>query len=632
MLSAGIHWRGGPGRRGGSVSTKSVLWVGFGSVIALLTLVLVIVLPSSEDDCADQPTVSSSAPATPSGSPSGEAEAPDTAAPGSGVSNAPAAASNAPAAGTNTRSSMPNVPGAVPNTPGVPTARNAPGEVANRRAAGPIASGVPNSPAAGVNPAANQAADQPQAAGSLAPIRRTWPLPAGSFYVSDPFGARGGTHMGVDLAAPDGTTIYSVADGTVVAAGPASGFGNWIVIDSTDVNGRPYSAVYGHEWTSGVRVHVGQVVRAGQPIGAVGSAGESTGAHLHFEIVPGGRLTGGKQIDPLPWLDGAPTPQASGAWPNSVNPLCSRGFGTAGGALADGKVPADLEIWYRRAGSICPEITPSILAAQGRQESGFRRGLTSPAGAEGLAQFLPGTAQSTDPDDGKPYLIDADGAGTPSLWDDGDAIIAQGRYMCSLAHRIEGWIGQGKVHGDVVPLALAAYNAGEGAVLASGGMPDQVPAHFTETQPYVANILAMEPQYRAPGSAGRFEPDGQSGGDQVVQAAQQWVGTPYVWGGGGPSGPTGGGLDGPGLTSAAVFAASSGQVNLPRTAEQQWELGAEVPLRSARPGDLVFSQFGPRGPAQVGIYLGGGSMLRAADPSGVGRAPISGDCRLRRMV
>lgn len=600
------------------MNPKSLLWVGFGSVIALITLIVVIVLPSSEDDCADQATVSDSASATASGTPSVDARAPDTAAPGSNVPNAPAGAANSavrtPPAGPNDRS-RPYGP-AVPNSPAAAT---------NTRVAGP---GAANSPATAVNPAANQ----PEAAGALAPIRRTWPLPQGTFHVSDPFGARGGTHLGVDLAAPDGTPIFAVADGTVVAAGPASGFGNWIVIDSTDVNGRPFSAVYGHEWSSGVRVQVGQRVRAGQQIGAVGSAGESSGPHLHFEIVPGGRLAGGRQIDPLPWLDGAPTPQASGgAYPNSVNPLCSRGFGTAGGALADGKVPADLEIWYRRAGSLCPEITPSILAAQGRQESGFQRGLTSPAGAEGLAQFLPGTAASIDPDDGKPFLLDVDGRGSASLWDDGDAIIAQGRYMCSLAHRIEGWIGQGKVHGEVVPLALAAYNAGEGAVLASGGMPDQVPAHFTETQPYVANILAMEPQYRAPGSTGRFEPDGRSG-DGIVQAGEQWVGTPYVWGGGGPAGPTNGGLDGPGLTSAAVFAASSGQVNLPRTAEQQWELGAEVPLRSARPGDLVFSQFGRRGPAQVGIYLGGGRMLRAADPSGVGPAAIPGDCRLRRVM
>ncbi|MFF0488132.1 peptidoglycan DD-metalloendopeptidase family protein [Nocardia sp. NPDC004068] len=504
--------------------------------------------------------------------------------------------------------------------------------------------GVPSQGAAVITGTATGAPDRPVAqggsavtgtpslAGGLAPIRRTWPLPGGSFTVSDPFGARGGTHLGVDLAAADGTPIFSVADGMVVAAGPASGFGNWIVVDSIDVNGRPFSAVYGHEWDSGVLVRVGQPVRAGQQIGRVGSAGESSGPHLHFEIVPGGRFAGGHQIDPLPWLDGAPTPSGGGAWPFSVNPQCQRGFGTAGGALADGKVPAELEIWYRRAGSLCPEITPSLLAAQGRQESGFRRGLTSPAGAQGLSQFLPSTARAADPDDGKPYLLDADGNGTASLWDDGDAIIAQGRYMCSIAHQIERWIGEGRVHGDVVPLALAAYNAGEGAVLASGGMPNQVAAHFSETQPYVANILAMEPQYRAAGATGRFQPDGQPPGAQIVEAARQWIGTPYVWGGGGPQGPSGGGLDGPGLTAASVFAASSGRISLPRTAEQQWEAGSEVPLRKAQPGDLVFSRFGPRGPAEVGVYTGNGTMIRAADASGVREAPIPGDSRVRRVL
>ncbi len=244
------------------LNVKSWLLVGLGSVIALVALVIVIVLPSSDDDCADQPTVSSTAPTSGGSGLSGEAAppggAPDRAAPGASISNAPAAVSTT-----------------APGTYGPP---------------------IPNAPAAMVNPG-------PTAPGSgdpLAPIRRVWPLPAGTFHVTDPFGARGGTHMGVDFGAPDGTPIYSVAAGTVVAAGPASGFGNWIVIDSTDVNGRPFSAVYGHEWTSGVKVQVGQRVRAGQLIGAVGSAGESTGSHLHFEIVPGGRLTGGTQIDPLP--------------------------------------------------------------------------------------------------------------------------------------------------------------------------------------------------------------------------------------------------------------------------------------------------------------------------------------------
>ncbi|MGW4091901.1 peptidoglycan DD-metalloendopeptidase family protein [Nocardia sp. NPDC004750] len=500
----------------------------------------------------------------------------------------------------------------------------------DRRAAATTGSG-----ASQPNPAATAT---PSLAAGVGPLRRTLPMATGTFTVSDTFGARGGAHKGVDLAAPDGTPIFSVSDGRVVAAGPASGFGNWIVVDSVDINGRSYSAVYGHMWDSGVLVRPGDTVTAGQHIGAVGSAGESSGPHLHFEIVPGGRFTGGRQIDPLPWLDGAPTPDVGGARAYSSDPRCSLGFGTAGGALAAGKVPQELEIWYRRAGSICPQITPSLLAAQGRQESGFRRGATSPAGAQGLAQFLPTTAVSIDPDDGQPYVIDADGNGVASVWDDGDAIVGQGRYMCAIAHQIQRWQAEGRVQGDIVALTLAAYNAGEGAVLASGGMPNQLAAHYAETQPYVRNILTMEAQYRAPGSLGRFTPGQGSAGDQIVQAAHEWLGTPYVWGGGGPQGPSGGGLDGPGLTAAAVFAASSGEVTLPRTAEQQWEAGSEVPMSKAQPGDLVFSSFGARGPAQVGVYAGNGRMIQSVPGAdvrsggGVSEVAVPGDGRARRVL
>ncbi|MFI9409197.1 peptidoglycan DD-metalloendopeptidase family protein [Nocardia gamkensis] len=554
------------------MSGKTALWTALGAVLGLMTIVLVIVMPSVDDACEGGSVLGS-------------------------------------------QSALPPLGGYAPG---------------DRRAAATTGPGATQT-----NPAATAT---PSLAAGVGPLRRTLPMATGTFTVSDTFGARGGAHKGVDLAAPDGTPIFSVSDGRVVAAGPASGFGNWIVVDSVDTNGRSYSAVYGHMWDSGVLVRPGDRVTAGQHIGAVGSAGESSGPHLHFEIVPGGRFTGGRQIDPLPWLDGAPTPDVGGARAYSSDPRCSLGFGTVGGALAAGKVPQELEIWYRRAGSLCPQITPSLLAAQGRQESGFRRGATSPAGAQGLAQFLPTTAVSIDPDDGRPYVIDADGNGVASVWDDGDAIIGQGRYMCAIAHKIQQWQAEGRVQGDIVALTLAAYNAGEGAVLASGGMPNQVAAHYAETQPYVRNILTMEAQYRAPGSLGRFTPGQGSAGDQIVEAANEWLGTPYVWGGGGPQGPSGGGLDGPGLTAAAVFAASSGAVTLPRTAEQQWEAGAEVPMRKAQPGDLVFSSFGPRGPAQVGIYVGNGRMIQsvpganARAAGGVSEVAVPGDGRARRVL
>lgn len=120
-------------------------------------------------------------------------------------------------------------------------------------------------------------------------------------------------HRGIDLAAEDGTPMYAMAGGVVAEAGPASGFGNWIVIDHT-IDGKSYSTVYGHMWDDGVSVSAGDTVTAGQHIGAVGSNGQSTGAHLHLEVWEGGRLSGGTETDPKQWLDRAVEPgSGSGA-------------------------------------------------------------------------------------------------------------------------------------------------------------------------------------------------------------------------------------------------------------------------------------------------------------------------------
>lgn len=464
-------------------------------------------------------------------------------------------------------------------------------------------------------------------AGSLTGAgRHQYPIAAGQFTVSDVFGARGGTHMGVDLAAAAGTPIYAAADGLVVASGAASGFGDWVVIDSLDESGRRYSTVYGHMYENGIYVHTGDIVQMGQHIADVGSNGESSGPHLHFELVPGGRLTGGKQVDPMPWLAGGSMPTPSVSIMN-----CENGFGTAGGNLASGKVPPELEVWYRRAGSLCPEITASLLAAQGQAESGFRSDAVSPDGAQGIAQFMPGTAAELAPD-GQPFVIDVDGKGYASSLDPADGIIGQGRYMCAIAKTIEGWMSQGKVTGDLTALTIAAYNAGEGAVLSSGGMPNQIPRHYTETRPYVARILAAEPNFRSLGSEGRFQADPDTDmGSQIVAAGQQWLGTPYVFGGGGPGGPTSGGFDAAGYTAASVFAASGSKISLPTTAEQQWEQGVEVDLLKARAGDLVFGSFTARGPSDVGIYLGNGRMLHAEPGGKVAQVPLLNGMRARRI-
>ncbi|NLG55661.1 MAG: M23 family metallopeptidase, partial [Rhodococcus sp.] len=107
------------------------------------------------------------------------------------------------------------------------------------------------------------------------------------------FGARWGTlHAGVDIAAPIGTPIVSVADGTVLESGPASGFGMWVRVLHDDGT----VTIYGHINES--MVSAGQRVMAGDQIATVGNRGWSTGPHLHFEV----HLNGTDKVDPVQWL------------------------------------------------------------------------------------------------------------------------------------------------------------------------------------------------------------------------------------------------------------------------------------------------------------------------------------------
>ena len=110
------------------------------------------------------------------------------------------------------------------------------------------------------------------------------------------FCQRWGTmHWGLDLAAPLGTPIFAAADGVVLRAGPASGYGNAIYIQDADGNVQ----IYGH--MKYYSVSAGDVVSAGEQIAKVGNQGQSTGPHLHFEIHSGGM--NGKPIDPEAWLN-----------------------------------------------------------------------------------------------------------------------------------------------------------------------------------------------------------------------------------------------------------------------------------------------------------------------------------------
>jgi murein DD-endopeptidase MepM/ murein hydrolase activator NlpD len=114
-------------------------------------------------------------------------------------------------------------------------------------------------------------------------------------YRSDPFEGSAAFHAGLDFKAPLGAPIYSAARGTVAFAGQRPGYGNCVEID----HGNGLLTRYAH--MSAFRTRVGESVRPGQVIGAVGSTGRSTGPHLHFEV----RLNG-QAVNPRPFLEVAP--------------------------------------------------------------------------------------------------------------------------------------------------------------------------------------------------------------------------------------------------------------------------------------------------------------------------------------
>ena len=97
-------------------------------------------------------------------------------------------------------------------------------------------------------------------------------------------------HTGVDISAPTGQAIVAAAAGQVVSAGWRGGYGQAVVID----HGGGLATLYAHQ--SRLLVTAGQVVEAGQQIGEVGTTGQSTGPHLHFEV-----RENGTPRDPMAW-------------------------------------------------------------------------------------------------------------------------------------------------------------------------------------------------------------------------------------------------------------------------------------------------------------------------------------------
>ncbi|MEG1614198.1 MAG: peptidoglycan DD-metalloendopeptidase family protein, partial [Oscillospiraceae bacterium] len=122
-----------------------------------------------------------------------------------------------------------------------------------------------------------------------------WPI-VGLYRVNSPYGPRnGGFHRGMDLSGPNasGHLVVAAASGRVTASGWGGPYGNRVIID----HGNGMSTLYAHCLSGSLSVGVGQYVNAGDAIARVGSTGNSTGPHLHFEV-----RIGGKHVNPAPYL------------------------------------------------------------------------------------------------------------------------------------------------------------------------------------------------------------------------------------------------------------------------------------------------------------------------------------------
>lgn len=122
------------------------------------------------------------------------------------------------------------------------------------------------------------------------------PIDKGSYRLTARFNQKGsawssGRHTGLDFAAPEGTILRAITDGTITSTIWHNAYGNLTKLTTND------GTVFFYAHQARITVNPGQHVTAGQPIGTVGNTGNSFGAHLHLEVRVGGRPT-----DPDTWL------------------------------------------------------------------------------------------------------------------------------------------------------------------------------------------------------------------------------------------------------------------------------------------------------------------------------------------
>ncbi|MBO3146366.1 NlpC/P60 family protein [Dermatophilus congolensis] len=276
------------------------------------------------------------------------------------------------------------------------------------------------------------------------------------------------------------------------------------------------------------------------------------------------------------------------------------GEGSNGAALDEGKIPQEFRAAMHAAAQACADVPLPVLAAQVEAESGWSTKVVSHVGAQGIAQFMPGTWAT--------YGKDENGDGKADPFDPADALPAMARFNCENLADVDRDLAAHKISGDRIELMLAAYNAGYGAVQKARGVPN-----YSETKNYVKKIMANASKYSLPPATNDpnapAAPGASKAGNAIVAAAQTYKGIKYVWGG-----ESRNGVDCSGLVLLAVKQATGKRLDHYADSQIRSSQGADVPadLNAMQPGDIIgFSKDGGKDYSHIGIYLGGGRMIHA---------------------
>ncbi|MQY15145.1 Membrane-bound lytic murein transglycosylase F [Streptomyces sp. RB5] len=285
----------------------------------------------------------------------------------------------------------------------------------------------------------------------------------------------------------------------------------------------------------------------------------------------------------------------------------------ATGALRIGPdaVPPRYATLIIEAAAACDQGLPApVLAAQIYHESHWNPTAQSPAGAQGVSQFMPTTWRSSG--------YDANADGRTDIHDPADAIPSQARMMCKLLRTAKR---HPHYNGSPIELALAAYNAGWGRVTQFHGVP---PPSFAngETYNYVRNILTTSRRFTTTAPAGEAAlPSGftlPTNAPTPVRTAIAWAlqqrGGPYHLGGDCTNALGTDPAHWCDCSSLMQQAYHHAGITIPRTTYDQVNTGTTVALDAPKPGDLIFnpgSDGSDSRPGHVGMYIGEDLVLEA---------------------